>query len=232
MAAVVSPGTTAHATIFDTAKPPPPPEVFAARHDAAALAAAADADAVSAFRDLGFGTLRRHIDAEGVTAAVAELGILAAGEAERAVQYHAAVDAQRAAAARGEFAVANGGDREALQYEAFARTWTAEQRKELAAVRKLQGFVRHSPALEALARREDVLALVCELMGGGVKPDDLVVHQSLALLKPPAPQGGGEGEAGGNGGREKPYHQVCMLWRRGQCRALNPTCLRAWYALI
>ena len=73
MAAVVSPGTTAHATIFDTAKPPPPPEVFAARHDAAALAAAADADAVSAFRDLGFGTLRRHIDAEGVTAAVAEL---------------------------------------------------------------------------------------------------------------------------------------------------------------
>ena len=223
---------TNHATAFDVPKPPPPPGVYALREDARKLAnrvdtfddAADSDDALNALHDLGYLAVERALDEQSVQTCLDELAVMARGEQDLAKKFLERVGEVREAVSEGRIHVSDGGDHEALQYEAFAETKAeteADALKDLANVRKLQGFVRHSPTLAALAYRRDVLELVAKAIGGGVRADDLQIHQSLALLKPPAPSGAEQG------GREKPFHQDLAYF------SIEPhtKIIGAWFAL-
>ena len=100
---------------------------------------------------------------------------------------------------QGEINLAFGGCHPVLQFENFAKEITDQkERYQLKNVRKLMGFHKHHPRLQALAEDPGLQRVIkCMLMEAGCTKEqvnELEVFQSLALLKP-------------KGGREKPWHQ-------------------------
>ena len=84
----------------------------------------------------------------------------------------------------------------AVQYESWARAGIEEltPAERMDAVRKFMWFTGHEPRLHALAHSERIRSLVAQFAGMD-GPQDMVLFQDMALLKPPG------------GGREKPWHQ-------------------------